>query len=324
MPCRWILILPLLIWSATTQAASVTDATGRVVDIPATVTRVLPAGPPAAVLMEALAPDLMVGWPGPLSMEARPLLPGVAADLDPVPRLTGREDVIGNVTALKPDLILDYGAVTPRYADLMRTVQQQTGIPAILLDGSLQDIPKVLRLMGTILQRQGRAETLAAYAEALLSLPNRTGRHPTVVYARGTDGLNVAAAGTDVTAVFTQLGWRVLAPDGTGTFRPTTLPAIAALDPDVVIFNDPAMRETLATAPAWRALRAVREGHAVVAPGLPFGWIEDPPSINRLIGLAWLAGHDPEPLAAAFNAVMYGKVLSAKERDVVRANTPAP
>jgi iron complex transport system substrate-binding protein len=27
-----------------------------------------------------------------------------------------------------------------------------------------------------------------------------------------------------------------------------------------------------------------------LAPGLPFGWIDRPPSINRTIGLRWMAG----------------------------------
>ena len=74
MPGRLILILPLLC-SVMASAAEVTDSTGRAVQIPEQVAHVLPAGPPAAILLEAIAPDLMVGWPGPLSDEAKALLP---------------------------------------------------------------------------------------------------------------------------------------------------------------------------------------------------------------------------------------------------------
>ena len=45
------------------------------------------------------------------------------------------------IVALKPDLILDYGTVSPRYADLAKATQQRTGIPTVLLDGSLAEIP---------------------------------------------------------------------------------------------------------------------------------------------------------------------------------------
>jgi iron complex transport system substrate-binding protein len=314
-----VALLVLLLWSTAALAAEVTDATGRTVQVPDQIARVLPAGPPAAELLAAVAPDLMLGWPSPLSDGARALLASDAAKLPQVPRMTGRDDVTAKLQALHPDLILDYGTISPRYADLARATQQRTGIPTILLDGSLTEIPRVLRLLGGILHREGRAETLANFAEALLALPTPHTDHKRVVYARGTDGLTVAAPDTDVTEVFTHLGWQVLAPDGNGTFRPSSIDAIRALDPDMLIFSDPAMRDTILHDDAWKAVRAVREGHALVAPSQPFGWLEEPPSINRLLGLSWLTGHDPVILAALFNATVYGRALTPTQLDTVLA-----
>ena len=45
------------------RATGVSDATGRTLPIPANVARVFPAGPPAAILLYTLAPDLLLGWP---------------------------------------------------------------------------------------------------------------------------------------------------------------------------------------------------------------------------------------------------------------------
>ena len=320
-----VALLVLLLWSTAVLAGEVTDATGRTVQVPDHVARVLPAGPPAAVLLAAIAPDLMLGWPSPLSDGARALLASDATKLPQIPRMTGRDDVTAKLLALHPDLILDYGTISPRYADLARTTQQRTGVPTILLDGSLAEIPHVFRLLGGVLHRESRAETLASFAEALLALPMPHTDHPRLVYARGTDGLTVAAPGTDVTEVFTRLGWQVLAPDGNGTFRPSSIETIRALDPDLLIFSDPAMRDTILHDDAWRAVRAVREGHALVAPSQPFGWLEEPPSINRLLGLAWLSGRDPVILAALFNATVYGRVLIPTQLDSVLAGVrPLP
>jgi iron complex transport system substrate-binding protein len=320
-----VALLALLLWSTAALAGEVTDATGRTVQVPDHVARVLPAGPPAAVLLAAIAPDLMLGWPSPLSDGARALLASDATKLPQIPRMTGRDDVTAKLLALHPDLILDYGTISPRYADLARTTQQRTGVPTILLDGSLAEIPHVFRLLGGVLHRESRAETLASFAEALLALPMPHTDHPRLVYARGTDGLTVAAPGTDVTEVFTRLGWQVLAPDGNGTFRPSSIETIRALDPDLLIFSDPAMRDTILHDDAWRAVRAVREGHALVAPSQPFGWLEEPPSINRLLGLAWLSGRDPVILAALFNATVYGRVLIPTQLDSVLASVrPLP
>ena len=47
-------------------AASVMDATGRTITAPEHVLRVYPAGPPAAVELYTLAPDLLVGWVEPI------------------------------------------------------------------------------------------------------------------------------------------------------------------------------------------------------------------------------------------------------------------
>jgi iron complex transport system substrate-binding protein len=299
----------------------VTDSTGRAVQVPDQISRVLPAGPPAAILLEAIAPDLMAGWPGPLSDDAKALLPD-SANHPRIPRLTGREDVTEKIKALKPDLILDYGEVTPRYFELAQTTQQKTGIPTLLFSGSLDNIPLVVRQVGGFLHREARAETLATFAEAMLALPVRPlpaalGAHPRVLYARGVDGLTVTAPDTDVTEVFKHLGWQVIAPDGPGTFRTSSIEAIGTLDPDILIFSDPAMRVTLMHPDAWKAVRAIREGHALVAPASPFGWVEEPPSINRLLGLAWLSGHEPASIAATFHAVVYGRALTPPQLDAV-------
>src|SRR5215472_7903857 len=45
------------------RAASVTDGAGRAVPVPARVERVFPAGPPAAIFLYTLAPELLIGWP---------------------------------------------------------------------------------------------------------------------------------------------------------------------------------------------------------------------------------------------------------------------
>ncbi len=139
MPGRWLLILWLL-WAGIASAAEVVDAIGRTVQVPDHVARVLPAGPPAAVLLSAIAPDLMLGWPSPVSDSAGAMLAPSAALLPQIPRLTGGEDVTAKLQALRPDLILDYGTVSPRYADLARTTQEKTGVPTILRDGSLTEI----------------------------------------------------------------------------------------------------------------------------------------------------------------------------------------
>jgi iron complex transport system substrate-binding protein len=171
---RFLLALLLLIHPLFAAAADLQDATGRTVRLPDQPARILPAGPPAAVLLAVLAPDLMVGWPHAPSPAARMWLPDATAALPTIPMLTGRQDVTGQLVALQPDFILDYGAVNPRYAQIIEAVQAKIGIPAVLLDGALPKTPRVLRALGAALHRVDRAELLCL----LWSWTGRPGGQP--------------------------------------------------------------------------------------------------------------------------------------------------
>jgi iron complex transport system substrate-binding protein len=286
---RTFLSMVLFCWTGAALGGAVVDSTGRSIEAPAQIARVLPAGPPGEV-----QPSMRSGATAASRMAA------------------------------KPDLILDYGTIAPRYIELAKTMQQRTGIPTVLLDGSLVEIPRTFRLLGSILHREDRAETLARFMEALLASAKKPGAPLRIVCARGPDGLTLPVPGTDLAETFTLAGWRLVAPPGQGPSRQASLDDIRALDPDVIVFTDPAMRATLAQSDSWRSLRAVRDGRAVVAPNLPFGRLDEPPSINWLLGFAWLGGAESRTLAALFNAVIYGRVLTASQLDTLLAGVNSP
>ena len=60
-------------------------------------------------------------------------------------------------------------------------------------------------------------------------------------------------------------------------------------NPGIIIAEDPRFFDALRRDRAWRGLSAVREKKVYLEPSEPFGWINDPPGVNRLIGLYWLA-----------------------------------
>src|SRR5262245_54601398 len=161
------LAAPRLAWAATT----LTDAAGRPVQVPEQVTRVFPSGPPAAILLYTLAPELLIGWPRANSAEERGfLLPDVGARPE-VGRLTGRGNTanLETVIALKPDVILDVGYIDPTYVSLADRVQQQTGIPYALLDGHFDKTAATYRTLGELTGRREEAAKLAGYAEDTLT-----------------------------------------------------------------------------------------------------------------------------------------------------------
>src|SRR5262245_16952729 len=118
-------------------AATMTDATGRALPVPAKVARVFPAGPPAAILLYTLAPELLLGWPRANRSEECAYMLADVCSRPEVGRITGRGNTanLESVIALKPDLILDVGSTNATFVSLAERVQQQTNIPYALLDG---------------------------------------------------------------------------------------------------------------------------------------------------------------------------------------------
>jgi iron complex transport system substrate-binding protein len=60
-------------------------------------------------------------------------------------------------------------------------------------------------------------------------------------------------------------------------------------NPDVIITIEPAFAASVRNDPVWAPVKAVQTGRVYLSPTLPFGWVDFPPSVNRLVGLWWLA-----------------------------------
>jgi iron complex transport system substrate-binding protein len=159
------------------SARSVVDATGRTVEIPERIERVMLPGPPAAVLIYTLAPEKMIGWSHKPSPEAGAFLDPAAADRPELPPLLRDGKVQSEaIQAAKPDLIIDYGSASACYVERTTRVQAETGIPTLLLDGKLEHTPEIYRLLGPILGTEARADELAAAADRLITMTRERAR----------------------------------------------------------------------------------------------------------------------------------------------------
>jgi iron complex transport system substrate-binding protein len=278
------------------RAAVVTDGAGRAVPMPARVERVFPAGPPAAIFLYTLAPELLLGWPRANRPEEREfLLPDVGSRPE-VGRITGRGNTanLEVVLALKPDLILDVGSTSPTYVSLADRVQQQTGIPYALLDGRFDGIAAAYRTLGALIGRPAQGEDFARTAETMIgTVTQRIGgiapdRRPRVYYARGPRGLETGLGGSINVETIELLAQNV-AGATRGGLAAVSIEQVLLWNPDVIITIDQDFAVNVRNDPAWAPIKAVRDGRVHLSPKLPFGWVDFPPCVNRLIGLTWLA-----------------------------------
>ncbi len=325
----------------TAGATPFTDSGGRRIDLPDTVERVFPAGPPASLTLYMMAPEKMLGWTRAPSPQARPFLPARYAELPEIGRLTGRGNTVNleNVVRLKPDLVLDVGNTTATYVSLADRVQQQTHIPYALIGGRLADTAATLRTIGSLLGVEKRAETLAGYAEATLTQSRRRvekiapGERPSVYVARGPRGLETAVAGSIGSEVVDFLAARnvVGADTAPRTIVEVSPEQVLAWQPDVILAVDRRFYAAVDTDPVWRELKAVRAKRIHFVPDLPFSWLDDPPAPNRLIGLLWLGKmlypsvfpEDVRAEARRFYALFYQQEPTDAQLNGLLATPPA-
>jgi iron complex transport system substrate-binding protein len=318
------------------RAATIRDGAGREVPVPGKVERIFPAGPPAAILVYTLAPDLLIGWPRANRPEEREfLLPGIG-DRPEVGRITGRGNSanLEAVLQAKPDLIIDSGSTGRTYVELAERVQQQTGIPYALLDGRFDQTPASYRILGQLTGRSERAETLARWCEdsfatirgRIAAIPGE--KRPSVYYARGPRGLETGLGGSINVETLSFLGARNAAAEQQGSgLTQVSLEQVLAWNPDVIVTIDLSFAESVRSDPNWAGVKAVREGRVHLSPKLPFGWVDFPPSVNRAIGLWWLAKllypaqfpEDVRKLARDFHTLFYQVTPSEAHLDRVLA-----
>jgi len=285
-----------LVAPRTAAAASINDAAGRTVPVPANVSRVFPAGPPAAILLYTLAPDMLIGWPrANRPEECAYMLPEICARPE-VGRITGRGNTanLETVLALKPDLILDVGSTTATFVSLAERVQEQTGIPYALLDGRFAGIASTYRSLGALIGKADDAEKLARYTEDTLETilgriePIATSERPKVYYARGPRGLATGLGGSINVETIEMIG-RNVAGETQGGLANVSIEQVLVWNPQVIVTIDQEFAASVRNDPSWASVRAVRDNRIHLSPKMPFGWVDFPPAVNRLIGLWWLA-----------------------------------
>jgi len=322
-------LLALALWIpavAPAQPVAVADATGREIRLAAPSQHVYAAGPPASVLVFAIAPDKLLGWTRAFRPDEAQFVEPRYAALPELGRLTGRGNTANVEVVLKAgaDLIVDVGSTRPTLASLAERVQEQTGIPYALFDGRLESTPAALRALGRLMGEDARAEQLARWFESeLASVKQRVARvpeaeRPSVYYGRGPAGLQTGGKGSINVEALELLGARNVAAEAPANLVTVSFEQVMLWNPEVILTSDPNFWQLAWRDPRWQATLAVQSRRVYLSPHLPFGWFDFPPGANRLLGL-WWAGKLLYP--KQFDVDLRGKVVEFHRRFYHRVPT---
>jgi iron complex transport system substrate-binding protein len=293
--------------------------------------RVFAAGPPASVVVFAIAPEKLVGWTRALRPNEAQFLDERYAKLRELGRLTGRGDTanVEVVLRAKADLIVDVGSTSPSLLDLATSVERRTGIPYVVYDGRIESTPATLRALGRRMGDKARGEKLAAWFQTELDDARarvlRAKSKPLVYYGRGPAGLQTAGRGSINVEVLEFLGARNAAAEARPGLATVSFEQVLLWNPEVILTTDPNFWRLALQDPRWRAVEAVTRKQVFLSPHLPFGWFDFPPGANRLLGI-WWAGKllypdafdvDLRAKAAEFHRLFYHREPTPAQLDAL-------
>lgn len=287
-----------------------TDDAAREVQLPDKVARVFAAGAPSEVLLYTLAPEKMVGrnhMPEQAALEFTPPELRAPVQINRLPNARNAQND-AELLALKPDVYVDYGDINEDYVTSVTSIQQRTGVPGMIMNGALENIPATYRKLGKALDAAKRGAALAKEVERILrkyhNVLLKQGAAPRVYMACSSDGFIPCLQGERNGEIVQWLGaLNVAGSTTTAPMRPLTRDDLQQQNPDVIILGSSELEQRWLGDAQLQSVKAIAAHRVYVPPAVPFGWGPRPPSVNRLMGMMWLAYVLPgKPFDAAFRA----------------------
>lgn len=284
-----------------------TDSWGRTKTIPTAdkLERVYFTSALAQIFVFTLAPQLLGGTGIQFTPEELKYLPAGTENLVYMGSLSAGGE-IDREMLLKQDiqLVIDCSGTTLTASDVStaQKLEDQTGIPALCIDGSFDKIGDAYRMLGEILGAEERASEIASYLErvygdvtaAVADIPED--EKVKLYYAEGPLGLQTEPDRGLHALTFDVAGANNVAAveetQGIGMTN-VSLEMVLAWDPDVIIAWDDVIRggadEIIRTDAKWSHISAVKNGRVYTMPNAPFAWCDRPPGVNRFLGIQWIA-----------------------------------
>jgi len=323
------------------ETRAFTDSAGREVQIPVDVERIAPVGPWAQLILYTLCPDKLVGYSTSLTRKQKAYMDEKYWDLPVFGHYYGSTNADMNYEALiaaKPDFIIDIGDTQDNIVADMDGLQEQTGIPAIFIESSILNTPEMYTLLGEATGDTEKAETLSAYAQETLDMAEANREQITdenrvsVLYGQGEYGLHVAGAGGDHARVLEVVGVEnvaVLENVSAAGRDEVSIEQVLLWDPDILILAPDSNYSNIYKDTTWSVVNAVKNKRVYEIPESPYNWIDQPPSVQGLLGIRWLGNlaypelYDLDMLAEAttFFDLFFHYDLSEDEARALMANS---
>jgi len=295
-------------------ALIIADMSGHEVTIPPNIERIYAADAGSMIFVYTIAPQTLVGLPYAFNDVEKDFILPEYQDL-PVLGMNSQVNYEA-VIAQNPQLAIMSGTADEATIEKAISLEEQLGIPVVVIDLDLFASPAAYTLMGQIIGDEKRGNDLSQYAQktldSIVDIPES--EQVTVYYANGIDSLNTSARNTAASQLFDIIGAINVCDleSETGDRLQVTKEHLLSWDADYIFVNgEPkenvsgqSAAQDICNNPDYANLAAVKSGNVISIPKAPFAWVDRPRSENRLIGILWLG------------SIMYPEYYDFDETDI--------
>lgn len=332
-----LLLIAALSLTACAQSAGrvFTDSTGREVTVDQEISRIAVTGPLGQIVVFAIAPDMLVGIPGAWNPEAKAFLDEQYYSLPVLGQLYGGKGDLNLEELLKaaPQVVIDIGEPKGSIAEDMDALTEQTGIPFVHISAYLESMDETYTMLGELLGLEEAASVLAEtctriYSRAVEKMQGVD--KVNMLYVTGENGLNVLANGGYHSGVIDMMANNVAVVENVsskGTGNEVDMEQILNWNPDVIVFSENSIYDTVSEDPVWQNVSAIANNRYYEVPFGPYNWIGQPPAVQRLLGMMWLgkllypeaATYDLYDEVAQYYQLFYHCDLTREQYDALMA-----
>ena len=275
------------------------DSAGREVAVPMQIDTIAPSGSYAQLILMTLCPERFVGLSGAFTKIQKEYIDEAYWNLPVLGKIYGSSGTI-NLEALiaaAPDIIIDMGEAKTGIAADLDTISEQTGIPVVFIEATLDDMPKAYEMLGELLGLSEKASEMVQYIGEVLSFAEEVRNciseevRPRVLFSQGEYGNEVNGTGSVHAEILDVVGV-INAAEISGTMSSggdeVSMEQILLWNPEIVILAPDSNFREIWTDPLWANVSAVKSGEVYEVPIGPYNWLNRPPSVQRILGILWL------------------------------------
>lgn len=324
------------------QTRSFTDSSGRTVELPTTIDKIAPSGHTAQQVLLTIAPEKMVGLSQELSEDQLKIFGEDFAGYPVFGAVLGASDDLNReaVAQAAPQVIIDTGEYKEGIEEDLDALQEQIGIPCVFIETKLSDYGSGYKELGELLGAEERGNEIGTYlqsaydevAAAMDTIPES--ERARIAYIVGDSGTNAIAKTSFQGQVVDMVADNVVVADqasGKGDGNEIGLEQMAVWNPEVVVFQSKNLYDSVGNDSAWSTIDGVSQDNYYLCPNSPWCWLNNPPTVNQMMGLQWLPrllypeafDNSIEDVTKSYYSVLYQYDLSDKElQDLIKDSVP--